>query len=123
MLNEFKDFAMKGDVHNMAIGVMTGRAFGKIVSSLVSDVLIPPIGLLTGGVDVSSFPLNLTETPQRSLTAARAAVEPTAHYVFILQSICGSIVIALVLFLLVKQMNRFEKEARPARVDSHDVGA
>ena len=115
LLNEFKDFAMKGDVHNMAIGVMKGRAFGKIVFSLISDVLILPIGLLTGGVDGSSVSLNLIETPQGSLSAARAAGEPTAHDVAPSSS--------PVLFLLVKQMNRFEKEARPARVDSHDVDA
>ena len=102
LLNEFKDFAMKDNVHDMAIGVMRGRAFGKIVFSLISDVLIPPIGLLTGGVDGSSASLNLTETPQGSLPAARAAGEPTAHYVCILQPICGAIVIACVLFLLVR---------------------
>jgi large conductance mechanosensitive channel len=114
MLKEFKDFAMKGNVLDMAIGVIMGGAFGKIVSSLVSDVLMPPIGLLTGGVDFSSLFLNLTGTPQPSLTAAKAAGAPTINYGVFLQATFDFIIIAFVIFLLVKQMNRFKKEAPPA---------
>jgi large conductance mechanosensitive channel len=114
MLKEFKEFAMKGNVLDMAIGVIMGGAFGKIVSSLVSDVLMPPIGLLTGGVDFSSLFLNLTGTPQPSLTAAKAAGAPTINYGVFLQAIFDFIIIAFVIFLLVKQMNRFKKEAPPA---------
>ena len=76
MLKEFKDFAMRGNVLDMAIGVIIGGAFGKIVSSFVSDVLMPPIGLLMGKVDFSSLFLNLSGTPQPSLTAAKAAGAP-----------------------------------------------
>ena len=114
MLKEFKEFAMKGNVLDMAIGVIMGGAFGKIVSSLVSDVLMPPIGLLTGGVDFTSLFLNLTGTPQPSLTAAKAAGAPTINYGVFLQATFDFIIIAFVIFLLVKQMNRFKKEAPPA---------
>ena len=114
MLKEFKDFAMKGNVLDMAIGVIIGGAFGKIVSSLVSDVLMPPIGLLMGKVDFSSLFLNLSGTSQPSLAAAKAAGTPTLNYGVFLQSVFDFIIIAFVIFILVKQVNRFKKEAPPA---------
>ena len=109
MLKEFKDFAMKGNVLDMAIGVIIGGAFGKIVSSLVSDVLMPPIGLLMGKVDFSSLFLNLSGTPQPSLTAAKAAGAPTINYGVFLQATFDFIIIAFVIFILVKQVNRLKK--------------
>jgi large conductance mechanosensitive channel len=114
MLKEFKDFAMKGNVLDMAIGVIIGGAFGKIVSSLVSDVLMPPIGLLMGKVDFPSLFLNLSGTPQPSLAAAKAAGAPTLNYGVFLQSVFDFIIIAFVIFILVKQVNRFKNEAPPA---------
>ena len=114
MLKEFKEFAMKGNVVDMAIGVIIGGAFGKIVSSLVSDVLMPPLGLLMGKVDFSSLFVNLSGTPQPSLTAAKAAGAPTINYGVFLQATFDFIILAFVIFLLVKQMNRFKKEAPPA---------
>jgi large conductance mechanosensitive channel len=114
MLKEFRDFAMRGNVLDMAIGVIIGGAFGKIVSSLVSDVLMPPIGLLMGKVDFSSLFLNLSGTPQPSLAAAKAAGAPTLNYGVFLQSVFDFIIIAFVIFMLVKQVNRFKKEAPPA---------
>ncbi len=114
MLKEFKDFAMKGNVLDMAIGVIIGGAFGKIVSSLVSDVLMPPIGLLMGKVDFQSLFLNLSGTPQPSLAAAKAAGTPTLNYGVFLQSVFDFLIIAFVIFILVKQVNRFKKEAPPA---------
>jgi large conductance mechanosensitive channel len=114
MLKEFKEFAMRGNVLDLAIGVIIGGAFGKIVSSLVGDVLMPPIGLLTGGVDFSSLFLNLSGTAQPSLTAAKAAGAPTINYGVFLQATFEFIIIAFVIFLLVKQINRFKKEAPPA---------
>ena len=108
MLKEFKDFAMKGNVLDMAIGVIMGGAFGKIVSSLVSDVLMPPIGLLLGGVDFSSLFLNLTGTAQLSLAAAKAAGTPTINYGVFLQATFDFIIIAFVIFGLVKHVNRFK---------------
>ena len=114
MLKGFKDFAMKGNVLDMAIGVIIGGAFGKIVSSLVSDVLMPPIGLLMGKVDFSSLFLNMSGDPQPSLVAAKAAGAPTLNYGVFLQSVFDFIIIAFVIFMLVKQVNRFKKETPPA---------
>jgi large conductance mechanosensitive channel len=114
MLKEFKEFAMKGNVLDMAIGVIIGGAFGKIVSSLVSDVLMPPIGLLTGGVDFSSLFLNLSGTSQPSLAAAKTAGAPTLNYGVFLQTVFDFIIIAFVIFMFVKQMNRFKRETPPA---------
>ena len=120
MLKEFKDFAMKGNVLDMAIGVIMGGAFGKIVSSLVSDVLMPPIGLLLGGVDFSSLFLNLTGTAQPSLAAAKAAGTPTINYGVFLQATFDFIIIAFVIFLLVKQVNRLKKPAPVAAPTTKD---
>ena len=114
MLKEFRDFAMRGNVLDMAIGVIIGGAFGKIVSSLVSDVLMPPLGLLLGKVDFSSLFLNMSGTPQPSLAAAKAAGAPTLNYGVFLQNVFDFIIIAFVIFMLVKQVNRFKKEAPPA---------
>ncbi|MEC4890900.1 MAG: large conductance mechanosensitive channel protein MscL [Nitrospira sp.] len=114
MLKEFRDFAIRGNVLDMAIGVIIGGAFGKIVSSLVSDVLMPPIGLLMGRVDFSSLFINMSGTPQPSLTAAKAAGAPTINYGVFLQTVFDFMIIAFVIFMLVRQVNRFKKEAPPA---------
>lgn len=114
MLKEFRDFAMKGNVLDMAIGVIIGGAFGKIVSSLVSDILMPPIGLLMGKVDFSSLFLTLSGTPQPSLVAAKAAGTPTLNYGVFLQTVLDFLIVAFVIFMLVKQVNRFKKDAPPA---------
>jgi large conductance mechanosensitive channel len=120
MLKEFKDFAMKGNVLDMAIGVIIGGAFGKIVSSLVSDVLMPPLGLLMGKVDFSSLFVNLSGTPQPSLTAAKAAGAPTINYGVFLQATFDFIIIAFVIFLLVKQVNRLKKPQPTAALTTKD---
>lgn len=113
MLKEFKEFAMKGNVLDMAIGVIIGSAFGKIVSSLVSDVLMPPLGLLMGKVDFSSLFINLSETSHSSLIAAKAAGAPTLNYGVFLQSVFDFLIIAFVIFMLVKQVNRFKQQVPP----------
>jgi len=113
MLKEFRDFAMRGNVLDMAIGVIIGGAFGKIVSSLVSDLLMPPIGLLMGKVDFSSLFVNLSGAPQPSLAAAKDAGAPTLNYGVFLQSIFDFLIIAFAVFLLVRQVNRFRQEAPP----------
>ena len=120
MLKEFKEFAMKGNVLDMAIGVIIGGAFGKIVTSLVSDVLMPPIGLLMGKVDFSSLFLNLSTTPQPSLAAAKAAGTPTVNYGVFLQTVFDFIIIAFVIFLLVKQVNRLKKPDAPTTPTTKD---
>ena len=113
MLKEFKEFAMKGNVLDMAIGVIIGGAFGKIVSSLVSDVLMPPLGLLMGKVDFSSLFIDLSNTSPQSLAAAKAAGAPTLNYGVFLQSMFDFLIIAFVIFMLVKQVNRFKNETAP----------
>lgn len=113
MLKEFKEFAMRGNVLDMAIGVIIGGAFGKIVSSMVSDVLMPPLGLLMGKVDFSSLFINLSDTSHPSLVAAKAAGAPTLNYGVFLQSVFDFLIIAFVIFILVKQVNRFKKETVP----------
>lgn len=114
-LKEFKEFAMRGNVLDMAIGIIIGGAFGKIVSSAVSDILMPPLGLLLGKVDFTSLFLNLSGQPQPSLAAAKAAGAPTINYGVFLQTIFDFAIIAFVIFLLVKQVNRLTRspEAPP----------
>ena len=120
MLKEFKEFAMKGNVLDMAIGVIIGGAFGKIVTSLVSDVLMPPLGLVLGQVDFSSLFLNLSGTPQPSLAAAKAAGAPTVNYGVFLQTVLDFIIIAFVIFMIVKQVNRLKTPAAPAAPTTKD---
>ena len=120
MLKEFKEFAMKGNVLDMAIGVIIGGAFGKIITSLVSDVLMPPLGLLLGKVDFSSLFLNLSGTPQPSLAAAKAAGAPTVNYGVFLQTVLDFIIIAFGIFMLVKQVNRLKTPAAPSAPTTKD---
>ncbi len=103
MLKEFKEFAIKGNVMDMAIGVIIGGAFGKIVSSLVKDVIMPPIGVLTGGVDFSKLAITL-----KPATADSEAV--VIAYGAFINTIIDFLIIAFVIFLLVKQLNRFKKQ-------------
>ena len=120
MLKVFREFAMKGNVLDMAIGVIIGGAFGKIVTSLVSDVLMPPLGLVLGKVDFSSLFLNLSGTPQPSLAAAKAAGAPTVNYGVFLQTVFDFIIIAFVIFMLVKQVNRLKTPAAPSAPTTKD---
>ena len=116
MLKEFKEFAMRGNVLDMAVGVIIGGAFGKIVSSMVSDILMPPLGLVLGKVDFSSLFIDLSGTHPASLAAAKQAGAPTINYGVFLQALLDFLIIAFVIFLLIKQVNRFLKqpEAAPA---------
>ena len=116
MLKEFRDFAMRGNVLDMAIGIIIGGAFGKIVSSLVSDIIMPPIGLLLGRVDFSQLYLNMSGTPYASFTDAKAAGAPTLRYGAFLQTIVDFIIVAFAIFILVKAVNaaRKREEAQPA---------
>ncbi len=113
MLKEFKEFAMKGNALDMAIGIIIGAAFGKIISSMVSDILMPPLGMLMGKVDFSSLFITLTGQPFPSLAAAKAAGAPTINYGVFLQTILDFVIIAFVIFMLVKQVNRFKKPDAP----------
>ena len=113
MWNEFKKFALKGNALDLAIGVIIGAAFGKIVSSLVEDVLMPPLGLIIGKVDFSNLFLSLTGHHYDSLAAARAAGAPTLNYGVFLNNIINFLIVAFAIFILVQQINRL-RSAPPA---------
>jgi large conductance mechanosensitive channel len=110
MLKEFKEFAMRGSVVDLAIGVIIGAAFGKIVSSLVDDVIMPPIGRLLGHVDFSSLFLNLSDKSYETLAAAKAAGAPTLNYGIFLNTIISFLIVAFCVFIVVQQVNRWTKK-------------
>ncbi|MFY9271120.1 MAG: large conductance mechanosensitive channel protein MscL [Candidatus Manganitrophaceae bacterium] len=114
MLKEFKEFAMKGNVLDMAVGIIIGAAFGKIVSSLVNDILLPPIGLMLGKVDFSSLFINLSGKPIASLAEAKAAGAPTINYGLFINTVLDFIIVALVVFLLIRQVNAMKRQPAPA---------
>ncbi len=114
MMKEFREFAMRGNVIDMAVGVVMGGAFGKIVSSVVSDVIMPPIGLLVGGVNFTDLKIIMKEATVDAAGAAIPAV--TLNYGNFLQTIFDFIIIAFAIFLFIKGINSFRKkqEAAPA---------
>ena len=120
MIKEFKEFAVKGNVVDMAVGIIIGAAFGAIVSSLVDDVIMPPIGLLLGNVDFSNLFVVLKEGttagPYVSLAAAQQAGAVTLNYGFFVNTIVSFVIVAFAVFLLVKAVNGLKRkeEARPA---------
>ena len=114
MLKEFKEFVMKGNVMDMAIGIITGAAFGRIVTSFVNDVVMPPLGLLLGKVDFSCLFLNLSGTPYASLAEAKKAGAATLNYGMFINTILDFLIVALVIFLIIKQINRLKKTPPPA---------
>ena len=114
MLKEFKEFAMKGNMVDMAIGIIIGASFGKIVSSLVSDVLMPPIGKMTGGVDFSNLFYSLTGGTYPSVAAAKTAGAATINYGIFLNTLIDFIIIAFVLFMIIKGMNSMKKKEAAA---------
>ena len=109
MLKEFKAFAMRGNVLDMAIGIIIGAAFGKIITSLVNDVLMPPIGLLLGKVDFSGLFLNISGKSYSTLAEAKAAGAATVNYGLFLNSVVDFLIVAFVIFLVVRQINRWNK--------------
>jgi large conductance mechanosensitive channel len=111
MLKEFKEFALRGNVVDMAVGIVIGAAFGRIVTSLVNDVVMPPIGLLTGKVDFSQLYLNLSGTAYPSLAAAQEAGAATLNYGMFINSVINFLIIALAIFLVIRAMNRLQKKA------------
>jgi large conductance mechanosensitive channel len=113
MIKEFKEFAAKGNVVDLAVGIIIGGAFGKIVSSFVSDVMMPPIGLMVGRVDFSSLFINLSGKPAESLDAAKKAGLATLNYGLFLNTCIDFLIVAFAVFLLVKQINRLKKAAPP----------
>jgi large conductance mechanosensitive channel len=109
MLKEFKEFAMRGNVLDMAIGIVIGAAFGKIIASLVDDIIMPPIGLALGNVDFANLFINLSGKDYPSLAAAKAAGAATINYGVFFNTILNFLIIAFVIFLLIRQVNAMQK--------------
>jgi len=114
MLREFKEFAMRGNVLDMAVGIIIGAAFGTIITSLVSDVIMPPIGLLLGNVDFSNIFAVLKEGkiagPYASVAAAKAAGAVTVNVGVFINTIINFLIVAFAIFLLIRTVNRFKKQ-------------
>ncbi len=105
MLKEFKDFIMRGNVLDLAVGIIIGAAFTTVVNSLVNDVLMPPIGMLLGGMDFSNLFISLSGESYPSLAAAQAAGAATLNYGLFINAVINFLIVALVLFLIIKQFN------------------
>jgi len=112
MFKEFKEFAMKGNVLDMAVGIIIGAAFGKIVSSFVEDVLMPPLGLLLGRVDFSNLFVNLSGKTYETVAAAKAAGAPTLNYGMFMNQCINFLIVAFAVFLLVRGVNRLRREEK-----------
>jgi large conductance mechanosensitive channel len=111
LLKEFKDFAMRGNVIDLAIGVIIGAAFGKIVTSFVNDILMPPIGLLLGRVDFTNLFLTLSGPKAATLADAQAEGTVTLNYGIFINNIIDFLIVAFVIFLVVRQINKLKKPA------------
>ncbi len=114
MWSEFKKFIMRGNVVDLAIGVIIGGAFGKIVSSFVNDIIMPPLGLLLGKVNFSDLFIDLSGVGYPSLAAAQEAGAPTLNYGLFINNIIDFLIIAFVIFIVVKQINKLEARGKKA---------
>jgi large conductance mechanosensitive channel len=121
MIKEFKEFIMRGNVLDLAVAVIIGAAFGAVVTSLVSDVIMPPIGLITGGMDFKDMFVALNHQSYPNLAAAKTAGAPVIAYGAFLNTVINFLIVAFAIFLLVKQVNRFKKPAAaPASPSTKD---
>ena len=114
MLKEFKEFAMRGNVLDMAVGIIIGAAFGKIVGSFVEDLLMPPIGRLIGRADFSNLFISLSGQHYDTLAAAKAAGAATVNYGMFANTVINFLIVAFAVFLLIRQVNRLKKQPAPA---------
>jgi len=117
MIKEFKEFAMRGSVIDLAIGIIIGGAFGKIVTSFVNDILMPPIGMLTGKIDFSSLFISLNGRSYASIKAAKDAGAATINYGLFISNVIDFVFVAFAVFLLVRQINRLKREEPVAAVE------
>ncbi|MGA9099945.1 MAG: large-conductance mechanosensitive channel protein MscL [Methanotrichaceae archaeon] len=117
-ISEFKEFAMKGNVLDMAIGIIIGVAFGGIVNSLVKDILMPPLGLILGRVNFTDLFISLNGQNYPSLAAARAAGAPTINYGLFINTIINFLIIALALFMVIRQFNKLKKKPEEKAPDT-----
>jgi large conductance mechanosensitive channel len=120
MFREFKEFVMRGNVVDLAVAVVIGAAFGRIVTSFVEDILMPPIGLVLGNVDFSNLFINLSGTDYPSVAAAKAAGAATLNYGLFLNHVINFLIIAFAIFLLIKQINRLQRPAPSAEPATKD---
>ena len=120
MLKEFKEFAMRGSVLDLAVGVIIGAAFGKIVTSLVEDVLMPPLGLVLGKVNFSDLFISLNGKHYDALAAAKAASAPTLNYGNFINTIINFLIVAFCVFLLVRSVNRWMPKPPPPPASTRD---
>ena len=114
MLKEFKTFMMRGNVLDLAVGIVIGAAFGAVVTSFVNDVLMPPIGLLFGKVNFADLFVNLSSSPVASVAEAKSKGIPTLNYGVFLNTLINFTIVAFAIFLIVKQVNRLRGPATPA---------
>jgi large conductance mechanosensitive channel len=112
-IGEFKEFAMKGNVLDMAIGIIIGAAFGAIINSLVKDVIMPPIGMIMGGINFADLFIALDGKSYISLAAAQAAAAPTINYGLFINAIINFLIVALAIFMLIRQVNAAKKKPAP----------
>lgn len=112
-IGEFREFAMKGNVLDMAVGIIIGAAFGGIVNSLVKDVVMPPIGMIMGGMNFADMFVALDGKTYATLAAAQAAAAPTINYGLFINAIINFIIVALAIFLLIRQVNAAKKKPAP----------
>jgi len=126
MLKEFREFAMRGNVVDMAVGIIIGGAFGLIVKTLVSEVLMPPIGLLMGGVDFSNLFIVLKEGstpgPYAALAAAQEAGAVTINYGVFMNTVISFLIVAMAVFMLIRGINQLKREEEPAPTTTKDCG-
>jgi large conductance mechanosensitive channel len=123
MLKEFKEFAMRGNVVDMAVGIVIGAAFGKIVSSLVADLIMPPIGLLMGNMDFSQLYVNLSGADYPSLAAAQEAGAATINYGLFVNAVLDFLIVAFAIFMVIRGMNRLKKKAEEAPAEPPKASA
>jgi large conductance mechanosensitive channel len=120
MLKEFREFVMRGNVVDMAVGIIIGAAFGKIVTSFVSDILMPPIGLMMGKVDFANLFIDLSGAGFTTLAEAKKAGAATINYGLFFNTILDFIIVAFAIFLLIRQINRMKREPAPAAPDTKE---
>jgi large conductance mechanosensitive channel len=126
MLKEFKAFAMRGNVVDMAVGIIIGAAFGKIIASLVADVIMPPIGKLMGGIDFSTYFIDLSDVGYETLALAQEAGAPVITYGVFLNTVINFLIVAFAIFMLIRGMNSMkkkeeEKPAEPAKPSAEET--
>ena len=110
MLKEFKEFIMRGNVLDLAVGIIIGGAFGKIISSFVGDILMPPLGLILGKVNFTDLFINLSDKSYPTLAAAKAAGAPTLNYGLFINTVIDFLIVAFAIYLMIVQVNRFKKK-------------